>query len=390
MKKVINIGVFIHYEDGHGRKIFNGLTKYLVKGAACEWEIKIIGKSVSEYIGSLRGFDLDGIICSIYRQEELDALYRLNIPVVNVSSHFQECRFPSVTVDNNAIGELAATHLLERNLNSFLYIYEKELGYGIERYKSFEKIISDSGAEATKFRYLSEKAEIELGGRSAAPSVLLPVLKALKKPAGIFTTRDFLGYLTVLACKHQNLNIPEDICVVSVDNDDIFSRLSRPPLSSIDLGTERIGYQAASVLEDMILGKQTLHTKEKVPPLELITRDSTNILPFKCPNLIAAIKFIKTNLEFNICVNDIVAQVPISRRSLEMLFRKNLHITINDFIQSEKLNRATSLLKTTNLTIDDIAERSGFQTVSYFYRAFKKVENLTPAQFRKNIGNVIA
>ena len=48
------------------------------------------------------------------------------------------------------------------------------------------------------------------------------------------------------------LRVPEDIAIVGVDNDDIMCELTIPPLSSIEQGTRRIGFEAASILEAMM------------------------------------------------------------------------------------------------------------------------------------------
>ena len=51
-----------------------------------------------------------------------------------------------------------------------------------------------------------------------------------------------------------DMAVPEDVAILSVDDDDLLCDFARPPLSSVALPTERIGYEAAAQLDRMLRG----------------------------------------------------------------------------------------------------------------------------------------
>ena len=53
----------------------------------------------------------------------------------------------------------------------------------------------------------------------------------------------------------MGLNVPEDVAVIGVDNDEVFCELSDPPLTSVALNAETAGYRAAALLDAMMKGR---------------------------------------------------------------------------------------------------------------------------------------
>jgi len=61
----------------------------------------------------------------------------------------------------------------------------------------------------------------------------------------------------------------------------------------------------------------------------------------------------------------------------------NLHQSFNDFVNSYRIEHAKTLLQgDTAMKMEDLAERSGFNSLSTFYTAFKKQTQLTPAKYK--------
>ncbi len=57
------------------------------------------------------------------------------------------------------------------------------------------------------------------------------------------------------ACALAGLQIPDDVAIVSGEDDELFCKVSYPPLSAVDCGSERIGYEAAALLARCMGGK---------------------------------------------------------------------------------------------------------------------------------------
>ncbi len=72
-----------------------------------------------------------------------------------------------------------------------------------------------------------------------------------------------------------------------------------------------------------------------------------------------------------------------SKEHISRSFQKYYGVTAAAFMNEQKLNYCANLLLHTNLSVIDICYTCGFQNVSWFYRKFKEMFDLTPKEFRK-------
>ena len=96
------------------------------------------------------------------------------------------------------------------------------------------------------------------------------------------------------------------------------------------------------------------------------------------------VKFIRENLtDKNINIDLLAEKAYMSTSSFHKKFKNTLGISPIDFINSEKIKFAKKLIKRNKkMLISEIAYKSGFNNVSYFNRQFKKLEFMTPQQFK--------
>src|SRR5206468_3966240 len=80
-------------------------------------------------------------------------------------------------------------------------------------------------------------------------------LQGLPKPVGILACNDTRGQQVLNACRKMGLAVPNEVAVLGVDNNILECNLSDPPLSSVDLNCERIGYEAAALLARLLGGR---------------------------------------------------------------------------------------------------------------------------------------
>lgn len=76
-------------------------------------------------------------------------------------------------------------------------------------------------------------------------------------------------------------------------------------------------------------------------------------------------------------------QVHKSREHVSRTFKKELGMTPTEFINNRKLHYAANLLKSSNIEIIEIAEMSGFSSLSHFYHLFRAQFDMTPKDYRK-------
>jgi AraC-like DNA-binding protein/mannose-6-phosphate isomerase-like protein (cupin superfamily) len=92
--------------------------------------------------------------------------------------------------------------------------------------------------------------------------------------------------------------------------------------------------------------------------------------------------YIQDNLSDSLKLTDVACHLHISGRHLSRIFVSELGVSYSEFVQNERIQRASTLLKTTNLSIKDIAEETGFTTVHYFTRVFTSGVGSPPGIFR--------
>jgi AraC-like DNA-binding protein len=100
-----------------------------------------------------------------------------------------------------------------------------------------------------------------------------------------------------------------------------------------------------------------------------------------------AIKFIKNNLtNKDISVDQLAKKACMSTSHFHKKFKDTLGISPIDYINSEKIKFSKKLIKESkDIRMSEIAFKSGFNNTSYFNRQFKKMEMITPQQFKATL-----
>ncbi len=101
-------------------------------------------------------------------------------------------------------------------------------------------------------------------------------------------------------------------------------------------------------------------------------------------NIKKIILYIRKNLTYKISLDDIAKDLFITKEHLSRLFKKEMGITISEYIIKAKIQEAKNLLKQTDYNILDIAVLLNFANSSHFSNSFKKITGLSPSDYRKN------
>jgi AraC-like DNA-binding protein len=81
-------------------------------------------------------------------------------------------------------------------------------------------------------------------------------------------------------------------------------------------------------------------------------------------------------------VDDIADHISMSVNYTRQIFKDHFECSLSDFITNQRIEHAVKLLTTTDWTVADITEQSGFQTKSTFFQTFKRATGMTPNQYR--------
>ena len=148
------------------------------------------------------------------------------------------------------------------------------------------------------------------------------------------------------------------------------------------LDTEKGGYDTAKLLDALIRGSK-LPYDVVVKPTQIITRQSTDIYATNDSHIATTLKYIHQNIEKSLHVDEIVKQVPLSRRSLEKRFLNTTGLPVYKYIFNLRMEKFTQQLLDTDQTVFEIALDLGFNDGKNIARQFKQVKGCNPIEYRR-------
>lgn len=84
-----------------------------------------------------------------------------------------------------------------------------------------------------------------------------------------------------------------------------------------------------------------------------------------------------------ITLDDLAERFFINKFYLTKIFKETYGVTINNYIMERRITRAKQMLRFTDMTVDEISIALGMDSANYFSRMFRKVEGITPREYRK-------
>lgn len=385
MQEVKKVALRFSLTSGFSRDVVQGIIAYMRKHGP--WEIDMHSEepiSLTSW-AELKHWEGDGIIAPVYRKDHIEMLKKKGIPVVNTSAPLEGMPFPSISFDAEAIGEMAANHLLEHKLDRFAFIGPKEWGYSVMRCNSFARTLAEQDAPCTKCWIRPAAVSKQLDEAWIESNHYLDAIEQLQPPVGVFAANDRVGYGILQACQQLGLRVPEDICLISVDNDEILCNLANPNLSSISFSGEEFGYKAAQMLDAQMKGEALENTNVVIPPERVILRNSSDFLTVDDRDVADALRYIRNHASRFIDVSDVMSVLPISRRSLERRFTDIVGHGVYKEISRCHVERARELLEETDWPVSRIARESGFNSTNRFEDTFRKETGLSATAYRAKL-----
>jgi LacI family transcriptional regulator len=200
---------------------------------------------------------------------------------------------------------------------------------------------------------------------------------------GVFVPSDDWGLQVSEVCRRLGLRVPEEIALLGVDDDDLECEMTRPRLSSVIVPAERIGFEAAALLDRLISGERPATAQILVTPPGVATRRSTEVLAIDDRNVAAAVRFIREHAHVPLRVADVLKEVVVGRRTLERKCHTALGWGVGEEIRRSHLDLARRLLVRTSLPMKVVAERSGFTDFRHMAGVFRQEVGMAPTTYRR-------
>ena len=298
--------------------------------------------------------------------------YRLptDIPTVLLDADpTSQDRATCVRNDSAFIGELVAKELLSLGFGHFAFVgWHRRIYWCEEKLEAFSRILGLHGAALSEFRPTIREAndQIRLQKR------LRSWLRSLPLPCGVFAINDTLAEQILAAALAEDIEVPAQLAVIGVDNDEAICERTRPTLTSVMPNFEETGYQAVkTLLADRPCSR-------RICPLALVRRQSTRLLPVNDQQVAAALELIRREACGGLRARDVFALFPCSRRLAEQRFLQIAGTTVLKAIHRTRLERAKQLLADPQIPIKTVANRCGWNSDVIFRRIYKSVYGTPP------------
>lgn len=381
-----NVALLVESSRAYGRRVLNGIARF--SRTVGSWSLlhgeTTIDASVPDWLLQSR---VDGVIARVDPQN-VDALRRLGVPVVDVLCNTVYADIPQVETDDQRVAQLALTHLWERGFRRFAFSGYRGAHFSESRGRHFANLVRERGLPVDVHEITAPGwatlTEIERVGVHE-PASFNQWLQALKRPTGMFVCNDIRGQQVLNSCRRLGLLIPDDLAVVGVDDDESVCQLCDPALSSVKPDADRVGYRAAQLLQELMSQGSVQQRLEYIQPLAVVQRRSTQALAINDVEVSRACRFIRENIAQRINVSSVVQAVNISRRQLERRFQEALGRTPHEEITSAQIERVKQLLIETDLTLERIAPLAGYSHKERLAAVFKRECGETPGAYRQRM-----
>ena len=337
---------------------------------------------MEEHLQLPAGWHGDGVIARVGSERMARELRAKQLPVVNVSGiELSGAKFPRVTTDLVASAKLAAEHFLERGFRHFAYFSLVGLGYVTIHQNAFVAAVTEGGGDFAAFA-VKPQAGAEPDWRLDLAK-LGEWVKGLPKPVAILCWNASGAREVVMGCQSVGLLVPEEVAVLSQADDEVLCEAAQIPISGVRVAADTIGFQAAKLLDGLMRGRKRPEQPLAIAPLSIVQRQSTDTMAIRDPVIVKALAFIRQHAMLPVRVNEVARHAGVSRRGLERRFMEQLQRTPAAELRRCRLERARQLLTETNLSMSQVAEKTGFGSQAYFASAFRAQFSQSPRQFRR-------
>jgi LacI family transcriptional regulator len=326
----------------------------------------------------------DGAIGRAGRADLFARARRLRAPFVNLYGGPRMKGLAQVGCDNREIGSLAAEHLAGLGFRSFGYFGLQGDPSSDDRGRAFAEALARRGFRALFLDYSARYPEVRIRAHLVMPveTRLHRWLAWLPKPVAVFVCDDRRALLVSEACRHLHLQVPDEVAILGVENDEVSCFEAHPPLSSIRLPLQGEGWRAAELLHHLLKGGRPPNRPIYLKPEGVVTRQSSNILAIEDPRLAAALRHIRERAGRGLGVDEVARACGMNRRLLERRFRGVLNCSPFQEIRRVQIEQAKALLRDTDRKIDAIADEIGFGGRARFSVEFTRKVGVSPGAYR--------
>lgn len=308
---------------------------------------------------------------------------------LGLAHHRMDPMVPAVVPDLIQTGALAAEHFAERGFRQLAFVASQPWGVYERLYRGFQEKAKELGCSCHEYHW----AHVEYPDRDLVEQLRYQKrfklfkkwLSSVPKPIGLLAFSDERACLYARMCLDAGFNVPDDIGILGMGNDESICETVYPSISSIIINEKTIIEKAVKIFNQLSSGKTPAETTVLVPSSRIAARQSTNTFAAKDPGVAKACRFMMDHYAEPISIGEITLASGMSRAKLFLTFDKDLGQTPGTILTRIRIDKAKQMLRGTREKINTVAEACGFGSPINIYHHFKKQLGMSPAAFRKTI-----
>ena len=285
---------------------------------------------------------------------------------------------------------VATTRLAVRELKSFGWKHLSYVGFlaptywSDERASTFRAETADLGGGTHFFLH-----DLKRPFRDAVDlqSRLRLWLKGVPKPCGILAANDFMGEQVLIACRALDIDIPHQVALIGIDNEELRCENLKPTLTSVEPDFCTAGRLAAELLDGLIAGREQAGAYRLFGPARVVHRQSTAVTQVQSRPVSEALERIRLEACRGLKAKDVLSAMGGSRSRAERLFRQATGCSVLEKIAERRFEEVLRLLANPEVKIDSIADFCGYRSGSFLRKRFKEKLGQTMQEWRERSGS---
>lgn len=351
-----------------------------------DWKFVLSAEASLDAFRFLRTLDCDGAIVRIMNTAMLREAKKVQFPIVNVSSWLEKPGVPTVRHDYDAVGRLAAEHLLEKGFRRFGCVAMPGGWYIEQRHNAVVRTLRAHGASLKTFQLQTTLPEIVQPLAQAEKRRFVEWVRTLQRPAALVLMDDWDAPVLMELCREAGYEVPRDLVMITTGCHSEVEPLCRVPLSAVQEDQELQARLAVECLDVIMSDRQPRETMINVPPLGVVERASTATMAIEDREVAHAVEFIRAHGFEPINVADVSGRVDVARVTLERRFRQVMGTTMHGYLTDLRVRRAKELLLADPpVSLQAVAQQCGLADRRRLNQVFLSVAGKSPAAWLREV-----
>lgn len=379
----VAVAIDMNWPGKHNVDIVSGIQRYARENENWEYHLDPFVRTLG--LDKQAKGRYDAVVGRI--DEDLNQrLIAAGVPGVN-TSNYSAVDCSRVVTDFSATGRMAAEHLMARGLKRFGYLGYKDDPSDVMQEKAFCEDLTRNGFSCDTL-LIDRGCMTNSDGFVDVHEILTDWVAGWTPPIGIFVSLGMCSRYLVDICRHQGFSAPGEGVFLGSGNKTSVCMNYTPTDSAIGRGCEQNGYLAAELLDHLMDGGLRPEHPVLVKPEIAWEQPLTDVLNGRDPLIVAALSFISEKCgRESIGVDDVAAAMSVNRRTLERHFRKELDSGVHEEISRSRIELVKHRLIKTEDSITSLAERLGFEDAKQLTELFRRIEGVSPSQYRLDHGD---